>query len=133
MSVTSKLRLCGCLWPTLDIKPAAGSRRGQSIVDRSTANLEKTRRGDCHEDRAALEKVASDVRAQTQYDLLPEVTTMDVGSTLCYIPLEFQLVCIPLLRSQGMQFIAVCQDVFLSFSFQTVQNKGQEFGQGADL
>lgn len=53
---------------------------------------------------------------------------MDVCSTLGYIPLEFQMVCIPLLQSQGLQVIAVRQDVFLSFSFQAVQNKGQEFG-----
>lgn len=72
--------------------------------------------------------MACDVRAQTRNDLLPEVAAMDVGSTLGYIPLEFQMVCIPLLQSQGLQVIAVRQDVFLSFSFQAVQNKGQEFG-----
>lgn len=77
--------------------------------------------------------MAHEVCAQAQYDLLPEVTAVDVGSALCYIPLEFQVVCIPRLQSQRLQVIAVCQDVFLSFSFQAVQNKGQEFRQGADL
>lgn len=132
-SVQSKLRSSGCLRPRLDVKPAAGSRHGHPVIDWRAANLEKTRGGDSHKDRTALQKVAHDVRAQTHYNLLPEVTAVDVGSTLGYIPLEFQMVRIPLLQSQGLQIIAVCQDIFLSFSFQAVQNKGQEFGQGANL
>lgn len=58
---------------------------------------------------------------------------MDVSSTLSYISLEFKVVCIPLLLSKGMTIVAVCQDISFSFSLHTVKNKGQDFGQGADL
>lgn len=58
---------------------------------------------------------------------------MDVGSTLSHVSLEFEVICIPLLLSQGQKIVAVSQDVSFSLSFETVENKGQQFRQSADL
>lgn len=58
---------------------------------------------------------------------------MDVSSTLSYVSLEFEVVRVPLLLSQGKKIVAMCQDVSFSLSLYNVENKGQDFRQSADL
>lgn len=92
----------------LKSKPRRSSH-GHPVINWNTTRLKNTRRRDCHKHRAAFQQVPCDVCAKTFSNLLPQITAMNVGSTLSNISLEFEVVCIPLLFSMGQKAVAVYQ------------------------
>lgn len=118
---------------SLEAKPGADDGFVNPVVDGKAAHLESARRRDHDKNGAVLQQMASDVRAETQGQFLPQVTGVDVGGILTDFTLELEVVHVTLLLVHAQQVVTAYQDVGLFLPFQAIENEGQQFRQSADL